>query len=151
VSYSKSSIALFGFLFATTAFAADPKAALSQLSDAIGRGDKKLFQTILPKITDVNQPFNPQKETALTLAAYNDHYEWVEVLIRRGANIDHQTSTGYSALMFASMGMRNADDAVKTVQLLLASGANRDLKNRDGKTALDLARERNQTKIIALF
>src|SRR5262249_39805158 len=130
---------------------ADQKTVLDNLSLAIGRGDQKLFQESLSQLKNVNQVFNVQKETPLTLAAFNDRSSWVEALIRRGAKLDHQTTTGYSALMFAAMAMNNGDEALKTVQILLSSGANRHLKNMDGKTALDLAMDHKQSNIVALL
>jgi ankyrin repeat protein len=73
------------------------------------------------------------------------------VVCRRNEEAFELLETVYSALMFAAMAMNNSDDALKTVQVLLGSGVNRGLKNMDGKTALDLAKDHKQPKIVALL
>lgn len=51
-----------------------------------------------------------------------------------------------TALMEAAAG-----GYLNIVQYLLDKGANPSLKDREGKTALDLAQEKNYTKIVTLL
>lgn len=65
----------------------------------------------------------------------------VNTLIQAKINIDNQTKDGTTALM--SFATADATDVVKK---LLQLGANRDLKNSQGKTAIDLAKEGSLTQ-----
>lgn len=125
---------------------------IDQMGDAVGMGDLKKFETLLPKIKKIDEELNPIGETALTLAAYNDRPEMVEALIKKGANVNHQTKNGYSALIFAAMVMRPpVDNAIQTAKLLLAAGASKLLKNTDGDTAYSLAVKKSATDLANLL
>lgn len=136
------------FTFSTMAA---PK-SIDEMSMAIGTGDINLFTKVLPQLKNIDEPFNAIDETPLTLAAYNGRYEMVEALLKRGANVNHQTKNGYSALIFAAMVThKNMDNALKTVRLLLAAGANKSLRNSEGKTAYDIAAGKNATELTSLL
>ncbi len=108
--------------------------------------------------------------TAITAAACYTNSSGIWRGHERGGDIDHQRPDGMSALMLAITSkpenarldmVRSLDPktgketksstAAAAVRALLSSGANKDLRNRDGKTALDLARERNDSEIIAIL
>lgn len=73
--------------------------------------------------------------TALMRAAKADDSQSVEWLLRAGAKVDQATTQqGWTALMWAA---RHA--AAKAIVALLIGGANRDLRDREGQTALSLA------------
>ena len=115
-------------------------------------GDQKKFEALLPQIANIDEELNPIGETALTLAAYNNRPEMVEPLIKKGANVNHQTKNGYSALIFTAMVMNPpVDNAMKTAKILLAAGADKRLKNADGDTAYSMAVKKNASKLVELL
>lgn len=74
--------------------------------------------------------------TALHWASWSGLDRVVDRLLDSKASVDRLENNSYTPLMLAAM--RGNDRAVVT---LLYSGANRNLKNKDGKTALELATE----------
>ena len=85
--------------------------------------------------------------TAMMLAASNNHAAIVERLLDKGAMVDHQESTmGWTALIWAAK-----QGHVASVKALLEHQADRTLKDFDGKTAADWAREGGHDEIQALL
>ncbi|EYU38731.1 hypothetical protein MIMGU_mgv1a024414mg [Erythranthe guttata] len=72
------------------------------------------------------------------LAAGNGHIEVLRHLLLKGANVNAATKDGnFTALHLAQM-----------VKLLLHRGANKDIRNKAGKTAYDLAAENGHAKLF---
>ena len=85
--------------------------------------------------------------TAVMLAASNNHAEVVDLLLKHGATVDHQEQTkGWTALIWAAK-----QGHVKSVETLLAHRADRTLKDFEGKTAADWARESGQPAVMAVI
>ncbi len=73
----------------------------------------------------------------------------VRLLLQNGANINAQDDEGNTYLMQIILSTRyNRQDACR---LLLDSGAKTDIKNKDGKTALRLAREQKIDDVVKLL
>lgn len=71
-------------------------------------------------------------------AAWSGEAGVIPYLVKRGVSIDAQKEDdGYTALMWAAFSGKG-----ECVRKLLELGANYDLKNKDGKTALDIAKEK---------
>jgi ankyrin repeat protein len=86
------------------------------------------------------------KGSALLLAAENRENEFQEVvklLLRSGANVDARDSSGETALHKAA----EAGD-IDLVRLLISKKARLNVKNRIGRSALDLACRKNRSKVI---
>ena len=83
----------------------------------------------------------------LTYAAQRNNENVVEYILDEGiCSVNDRDDSGFTALMRASyMG----HDGI--VKLLLNNGADKFIKNSEGKTALDLAKEYKQEKIIELL
>jgi uncharacterized protein len=85
---------------------------------------------------------SPWDGTALIAAAHLGHEEVVRVLIEAGAPLDHVNSLHWTALIESVVlgdgGKRHQD----TARYLVKAGANRALADKEGKTPLDLAKER---------
>ena len=61
-------------------------------------------------------------------------------------DLNHPDNDGWTPLMVAS-----AKGKPEVVRVLLAAGADKDLRNSDGKTALDIAIERKKDACAALL
>jgi ankyrin repeat protein len=85
----------------------------------------------------------------LHVASLKGKREIVELLIQNGANVniqrDHSGGSWTPLLMACHHGNK------EIVELLLANGAELNIKNAAGKTALDLASQRNHTEIVELL
>jgi ankyrin repeat protein len=78
-----------------------------------------------------------QPWTPLEGAVQNNRLDIARLLIDRGADVNARDRAGYTPLLVAA----SIDFGGTTmIDLLLAAGADRDAKNPEGKTALDLAR-----------
>lgn len=89
---------------------------------------------------------NDQKHTLLHLAAVLGFHRLVSWLIERDASLDMQDKHGYTALHLAALCGR-----VTITRLLLQAGAVHDVANQAGQTPIDIARERDQIDVEALF
>ena len=81
--------------------------------------------------------------TALHYAAMCGFTKIVECLVRHKAQMDIQSEDGWTALHFvADRAMKCQEDGEygEVAVVLMANGANRDIKNKEGQTAEELAR-----------
>ena len=94
-------------------------------------------------------PFDYSKEfapvvTAVLLESIDD----LQRLVKEGADINAQDELGRSALIMAiDLDYANPD----WLEFLIASGINVNLQNKDGDTALDLARYNSNQEAINLL
>lgn len=83
--------------------------------------------------------------TALMEAAHKGMLRQVMTLILSGAELNVQNKFGETALLVASM----KDGEPGVVKALVIAGVDKTLKDIDGKTALDIAKNHGQEAIIA--
>ena len=84
--------------------------------------------------------------TALAIACRSGSYEAAEALCAHGAELDARDNSQHTPLILAVW-----KDSTKICEMLLALGADPSLKDKDGKTALDWARQRNKPECAALL
>jgi len=106
----------------------------------------KIASLILDAGADVNAE-SGGGNTALMEAGHKGLTSVVELLIEKGAAVDIQNKYGETALIVSSM--QGGEPAV--VSALLKANANKDLKDVDGLTALDMANKNGCTSIAELL
>jgi uncharacterized protein len=89
--------------------------------------------------------------TALIAAAHLGHDGVVRQLIAAGAPLDHVNNLHWTALIEAVVLGNGGPRHQATVQALLAAGANRSLTDREGRTALQLARARGYGDMVRML
>jgi ankyrin repeat protein len=116
------------------------------LCDAALKGQKKMVQLLLDHGAKIAVR-NKFGGTALHDAALGGNAEVINILLDRGAEIDARNlEDGATPLMLAtSLGQLGA------VTVLLKRGANSQLRDSSGHTALDRARETGNAEIIQLL
>lgn len=134
---------------------ADPNAREAQDYDIVTiaavQNDVEMLQIALAGGGDPKAVTSPYAGTALIAAAHLGHDEVVRTLIAAGAPLDHVNNLGWTALMEAVVlgdgGARHA----ACVAALVQAGANRDIPDRQGITALGHARQRGFTEIVRIL
>lgn len=96
--------------------------------------------------------FNRYNGTALIPACEKGHVAVVEELLKdKSYPIDHINRLGWTALLEAVILSDGGPKHVKIVQLLVAAGANLNIKDNDGATALEHAKKKNFKEIIDIL
>jgi outer membrane protein assembly factor BamB len=115
------------------------------LSEASTDNDLKSLQQHISIGTNLDA-IDSNSWTALTIAAYYGHIDFVETLLFAGANIETKKHEGWNALHEASRYGH-----IEIVKLLLDNGAYIEAKQKYGMTPLYLAAAGNHTNIINLL
>lgn len=132
------------------------------------------------KTIDVDSETDSNHDTALTLACAGGHEELVELLLARGANIEHRDKKGFTPLILAAtaghtkvveilirekadleaqsertkdtpLSLACSGGRYEVVELLLKSGANKEHRNVSDYTPLSLAASGGYVNIIKLL
>lgn len=121
-------------------------AAVSDVADAVMKGNKAAVRSLLQKKADVNAP-QTDGTTALHWAVRSDDLETAELLIRAGASVSATTRTGATLLQLAT---ENGNAAM--IEKLIKAGADPNAaltKSRD--TALMMAARTGRTDAIKML
>jgi ankyrin repeat protein len=89
--------------------------------------------------------------TALIPASEHGHVETVQILIRAGVPVNHVNNLGWTAMQEAILLNTGGPRQQEVVRLLLEAGADPDLRDREGRTALQNAERLGFTAIAALI
>ena len=107
----------------------------------------------LALLLDAEAPLNPRDDsgrTPLITAALYGATECVRLLLARGGKekleLDAQDDAEWTGLYWAAYSSNR-----EAIELLLEAGADPAIRNEDGKTALDVAREKGHQPCIALL
>ena len=129
------------------AFTAVPAGAADQPGRvAVGAVDKSAFPDMQLTVAALNTGGVPLTGlTADPTPVLGDQVEMARFLISRGADVNHIDTNGMTALLYAA----SIDFGTPAmIEMLLKAGARTDMKTKQGKTALELAREYKHTHLI---
>lgn len=100
---------------------------------------------LLSRGADVNTASrNPMKVAPLHAAVAGKNVDVIELILSGGADVNAKQQQGWTAIHSAAM---HGDLAL--LEKLLARGADPAVRNDDGKTPQDLAKEKGKTQIVA--
>jgi uncharacterized protein len=108
------------------------KEGATPLMDALDR--RELALMLLASGADVSLR-TTDNGTALMYAAGRHLTDLIKIMVYKGADINAQDDHGWTPLMYTSGAIDQVDDPA-TVQTVLDSGAHKNLRDRDGYTAL---------------
>jgi ankyrin repeat protein len=94
---------------------------------------------------------SPYRGTALIAAAHLGHVEIVRMLIAAKAPLNHVNSLGWTALIEAVVLGNGGANHAATVEALVQAGADVNLADRHGTTALGHARSRGYSQIARIL
>ena len=100
-------------------------------------GQLSCVKLLLHHGADVSRASYQEGQTALHFAAYNRYFEIVESFVKGGANVDVGDAELVTPLMWAAV-----EGDTLMVEFLIGLGANVKVKDDEGNSALDHARER---------
>ncbi|WP_088285886.1 ankyrin repeat domain-containing protein [Kineosporia sp. A_224] len=89
--------------------------------------------------------------TGLIRAAHRGYPQVVDRLLAAGVAVDHVNNLGWTALLEAVILGDGGPQHQAVVRSILAAGADRGIRDRGGRTALDHAREKGQTEVVRLL
>jgi ankyrin repeat protein len=117
------------------------------LETAVQRGDTDMVRTLLAHQANPNRA-SQDGATPLHRAVIGNHADIIALLVSKGARINQADVNGMTALHYAACVDGGSDQVIKA---LLAAGADPLRKDKEGKTARDMAQEcRHQVLVDAL-
>jgi len=116
-------------------------------SDAISGAVRHGYLDVADTLVKLGAPVDrtDARITPLVKAVLGDQVEMARFLISKGADVNHVYGNGMTPLLYAS-SIDFGSPAM--IDMLLKAGARTDMKTKDGKTALYLARQYKHTHLI---
>jgi uncharacterized protein len=121
------------------------------LTIAAVNNDMELLKIALDAGADARAIAGQFSGTALISAAHRGHVEIVKALIAAKAPLDHVNSMGWTALIMCVVLGNGSKEHIATVEALVKAGADVDIKDRGGNTALTHARARRYDEMIKII
>jgi ankyrin repeat protein len=115
------------------------------------QNDIEMLNIALQNGASARNVTTPADSTALITAAHLGHVEVVRILIAHKAPLDHVNARGWTALHEAVALGNGGPNHVATVEALVKAGADTDIKDRQGATALSYARQRRYNEMIKIL
>src|SRR5215470_2555049 len=116
-------------------------------SDAISGAVRHGYLDVADTLVKLGAPVDrtDARITPLVKAVLGDQVEMAKFLISKGAAVNHVDGNGMTPLLYAA-SIDFGSPAM--IDMLLKAGARTDMKTKEGKTALDLARQYKHTHLI---
>ncbi|RUS53126.1 hypothetical protein QI30_15570 [Kurthia sp. 3B1D] len=106
-----------------------------------------IVKWLLESGMDIDEESFPYKDTAIASAAAKGHYEMVRYLLQQGATINFESPHPYKDVLFSAI----LSGSKEVVQLLIDHGVDTTIRYFERKDAELMAKEQNQTEILALI
>lgn len=133
---------------------ADPNLQDKQFNNALlltgETGNVAILKEVLRAKPDLSLT-NRFGGTALIPAADRGHVDYVRELLKTEINVNHINKLGWTALLEAVILGDGGASHTEIVRLLLDAGADAQIADKDGVTALEHAQTRGYTEIIRLL
>lgn len=113
-------------------------------------GSVAMLRALLPAKPDLTIR-NRYGGISLIPACERGHVDYVREVLKTGINVNHVNDLGWTGLLEAVILGDGGRPYQEIVTLLLAAGADRELADRDGVTALEHAVSKGQTAIAAIL
>ena len=116
-------------------------------SDAISGAVRHHYLDVADELVKLGAPVDrtDARITPLVKAVVGDQVEMARFLISKGAGVNHVDGNGMTPLLYAA-SIDFGSPAM--IDMLLKAGARTDMKTKEGKTALELARQYKHTHLI---
>ncbi|XP_070565863.1 putative ankyrin repeat protein RF_0580 [Ptychodera flava] len=85
--------------------------------------------------------------TPFHVAAVMNHVKILQIFLDRGGDVNKVDEYGCTPLHFAAIGQ----DCLESVRLLLSAGADPNMRNKNGKTPMDLAVDGKRKEVVSLL
>lgn len=126
----------------------DSSLGLSALYWASDRGYVESIKLLISHGADVNIIDDSYNNTPLHLTSLYGHTEATKLLIDNDAYVDAKDDKGNTPLHNVALGNRSN---VETAIYLIEHGANKNIKNNEGKTAYEIAKEKNRFDLVRVL
>jgi ankyrin repeat protein len=113
--------------------------------------DIEMLKTALAGGANARAVVGRDDGSALISAAQLGFVDIVRALIEAKADIDHVNARGWTALITAVVLGNGKKEHLETVETLVTARADGDIKDRQGKTAIDYARARGYTDMVRVL
>ncbi len=118
---------------------------------AVVQNDLDMLKLLLEAGASARNVVSSYDGTALSMAARLGHTEAANILITAGAPLDNVNRMGWTALIEAVVLGNGGANHVAIVEALVKAGADTDIADRNGRTALDYARQRRYDGMIKIL
>jgi len=134
---------------------ANPNARDNDGFDALAiaaiNNDLAMLKIALAGGADVQSTIGFDKSSPLISAAQLGFVDIVRALIEAKADVDHVNARGWTALITAVVLGNGDKDHTAIVEALVKAGADGDIKDRQGKKAIDYARARGYSDMVPIL
>ena len=125
------------------------------VSQAVQCGHVDATKSLIQQGADLEQVEAEWASPPLLSAVYSENFEIAQMLLEAGANPNVQTSVYYSRQGVSGgdtpLHWAVSDGAAKLVKLLLSHGADPDVQNAEGVSALEAAKRREKTNLVRIM
>ncbi|MDR2998207.1 MAG: ankyrin repeat domain-containing protein [Microbacterium sp.] len=113
-------------------------------------GSVPMLDALLPGQPDLTIP-NRRGGTPANPAAERGHADYIDRIVQLDIDLNHVNTNGWTAVQEAVVFGGGGNNAQRIVKALIAAGADPDIKDAKGRTALDNARRLGFGELVAIL